>query len=67
MRNRNFLRNFEIEEVSNSTDFVSKARLLCYDLIITDKDYEDNIGGVEAIRRIREFDTKLLFYYKLQI
>lgn len=55
---RAYLRNFTINEISNSTDLVEMAKSRDYNLIITDNDYEDNVGGIEAIRRIREFDTK---------
>lgn len=58
---RNFLRNFEVEEVSNLKGLVERARNSQYDLIITDNNYDYNIKelGLEAIRRIREFDSKI--------
>ena len=28
--------------------------------LVTDNDYEDNIGGIEAVRRIRDFDKQTI-------
>ncbi len=57
---RFFLRNFEVDEVTNLKDLIEKARNGSYDLIITDNNYDYNFKelGLEAIRRIREFDSK---------
>lgn len=57
---RNFLRDFEVDEVRNLKDLIERARNGSYDLIITDNNYDYNFKelGLEGIRRIREFDTK---------
>jgi len=60
---RNFLRDLEVDEAENSIDLVEKARIGNYGLIITDNDYEDNIGGIEAVRMIREFNERTLIVF----
>ncbi len=52
------LKKFEIDEVSNTHNLIEKARNGSYNLIITDNDYEDKVGGIEAIKMIREIDKE---------